>query len=85
MFTKNDLEICRNIINALKRAKLELTGEEILAFVQAFKWLVELSKKIETLSSSSTTTKEEEDDNIKKEESKQVEEKVVKKFLAKRK
>jgi len=47
MFEKTDLDMCSNVVAALKRGQFTLSGEEALAFTQTIKWLVELYKKIE--------------------------------------
>lgn len=39
MFDKRDLAHCDNLIRAIKKAKFELDGMEVLAFAEVMKWV----------------------------------------------
>lgn len=46
MYTKHDLIQSENLILALKKAKYELDGMEILAFAETMKWVGRLNAAI---------------------------------------
>lgn len=46
-WTQSDLNQAHNILVALKKAKYEVQGEEILAFGQAVRWISMLHDEIE--------------------------------------
>ena len=46
-FDKRDLAHCENLIKAVKKAKFELDGMEVLALSDVFKWLSGLYSRIQ--------------------------------------
>lgn len=45
-FTKTDLSRCEGLLKALKRAKFDLEGEEVLAMGQTIVWASQLYSKM---------------------------------------
>lgn len=46
-FEKRDVAQCENLIKAIKKAKFELDGMEVLAFAEVMRWVNGLYNKIQ--------------------------------------
>lgn len=46
-FEKGDLVHCKNLVTALKKAKFEVEGLEVLALSDVYKWVSNLQQNIE--------------------------------------